>query len=124
MTPHARSGYAEAAAPVRTPRGIEYAVFAQVSHRLGAVEEADKGQFFALAAAVTDNQRLWLVLLEDLLLETNQLPAALRAQLIGIAEFVRRHTQSVLAGRGSIAALVDINTAIMKGLRGEAEAAG
>ena len=41
----------------------------------------------------------------------------------GCAEFVRRHSMAVLGGNGSIAALIDINTAIMKGLRGNAEAA-
>ena len=47
----------------------------------------------------------------------------LRAQLISLAEFVRRHSLAVLGGRASVAPLIDINTAIMKGLRGEVEAA-
>jgi flagellar biosynthesis activator protein FlaF len=52
----------------------------------------------------------------------NALPVPLRAQLISLAEFVRQHSMRVLAGRASIAPLIDINTAIMKGLRGTAEA--
>jgi flagellar biosynthesis activator protein FlaF len=51
------------------------------------------------------------------------LPVALRAQLISISEFVRKHSLEVLAGRASVAALIDINTSIMKGLRGQAEVA-
>ena len=47
----------------------------------------------------------------------------LRAQLISLAEFVRRHSLAVLGGRARIGALIDINTAIMKGLRGNLEAA-
>ena len=47
----------------------------------------------------------------------------LRAQLVSLAEFVRRHSLAVLGGRASIAPLIDINTAIMKGLRGNVEAA-
>ncbi len=125
MTMHAqaRSGYAGAAAPIRTDRGAEYAIFARVTHRLRAVDETDKRAFPALAVAVTDNQRLWGVLAEDLLHEGNALPIPLRAQLISLAEFVRRHTLQVLAGRASVAPLVDINTSIMRGLRGEPEAA-
>jgi flagellar protein FlaF len=123
MTPHARTGYFQAAAPIRTERGAEYGVFARVTAALAALDETDKRQFPALASAVTDNQRLWAALADDLASEGNRLPTPLRGQLIGIAEFVRRHTMQVLAGRASIAALIDINTAIMKGLRGEVEAA-
>jgi flagellar protein FlaF len=123
MHAQARSAYAGAAAPIRTDRGAEYAVFARVTHRLSAVDEADKTAFPALAAAVADNQRLWGALAEDLLDDGNALPIGLRAQLVGLAEFVRKHTLRVLAGKAAIAPLVDINTSIMRGLRGEAEAA-
>ncbi len=117
--PNARNAYA--AAPVRTARGSEYAIFARITHSLKAVDEADRSAFPALARAVTDNSRLWSTLAEDLMSEGNLLPAPLRGQLIGLSEFVRRHTHAVLGGRASVAPLIDINTAIMKGLRGEVE---
>ncbi len=125
MTMHAqaRSAYTGAAAPIRTGRASEYAVFARVTHRLSALDETDKTAYPALAAAVSDNQRLWGALAEDLLSEGNALPVPLRAQLVGLAEFVRKHTLRVLAGKASIVPLVDINTSIMRGLRGESEAA-
>ena len=53
----------------------------------------------------------------------NGLPIELRAQIISLAEFVRRHSLAVLGGRASVSALIDINTAIMKGLRGDVEVA-
>jgi flagellar biosynthesis activator protein FlaF len=117
----ARSGYDSAA--TRTPRASEYAAFANVTHRMQAVDEADKAAFSALAQAVLDNHKLWGTLAEDLLQDGNQLPVPLRAQLLSLAEFVRKHSLAVLGGRASVAALIDINTAIMKGLRGETEAA-
>jgi flagellar protein FlaF len=117
----ARSGYG--AAPVRTERGTEYAVFAQVTRRLKAIDDADTSAFAHLASAVVDNQRLWSTLSEDLMGDDNALPVALRGQLISLAEFVRRHSMAVLGGRASAAPLIDINTAIMKGLRGEVEVA-
>jgi flagellar protein FlaF len=119
----ARDAYAAAAAPIRTERGTEYAVFAQLTHRLKSVDEADRAAFPQLAAAVCDNQRLWSVLAEDLMGDANALPVPLRAQLVSLSEFVRRHSLQVLAGRAPVAPLIDINTAIMKGLRGEVEAA-
>jgi flagellar biosynthesis activator protein FlaF len=123
MTPSTRSGYAAASASVRTERGAEYAAFARATAGLNGVDERDKTQFPALARAVHDNQRLWGALADDLLLETNGLPAALRAQLLGLAEFVRRHSAQILSGRASVAPLVDINTSIMRGLRGAVEVA-
>src|SRR6188472_3367279 len=119
-TSQARSGYD--ATPVRTDRGTEYALFAQITARLKAVEESDRTSFPVLARAVTDNQRLWATLAEDLMGDANRLPVPLRAQLISLAEFVRKHSLAVLGGRARLAPLIDINTAIMKGLRGEAEA--
>lgn len=123
LTAQARSGYAGAAAPIRSERGAEYAVFARVTHRMSAVDETDKAAFPALAAAVSDNQRLWGTLAEDLMSEGNALPPALKGQLVGLAEFVRKHTLRVLAGKAGVAPLVDINTSIMRGLRGGGEEA-
>lgn len=123
MMPHARNGYARAAVPVRTDRSAEYALFARLTAALTALDENDRSQFPALAKAVTDNQRLWAALAEDLMHDGNRLPVPLRAQLLGIAEFVRRHTMEVLARRAALAPLIDINTSIMKGLRGQVEAA-
>jgi flagellar protein FlaF len=117
----ARSAYA--AAPVRSARGAEYAIFAQVTQALRAVDPSDRAAFPRLATAVCDNQRLWATLAEDLMHDGNALPLPLRAQLVSLAEFVRRHSMAVLGGKGGIDPLVDINTAIMKGLRGEVEAA-
>jgi flagellar biosynthesis activator protein FlaF len=124
MTPNieARAGYAQATRPIRTDRGTEYAVFAQVTSRMKAVDETDKSEFPRLAEAVCDNQRLWAALAEDLMSDGNRLPLELRGQLISLAEFVRKHSLHVLAGRASIAPLIDINTSIMRGLRGGAEA--
>lgn len=125
MSPHtqARSAYASASSPTRTGRDTEYAIFARVTGALGAVDEKDKRAFPQLARAVADNQRLWGVLAEDLMNDDNQLPVPLRANLISLAEFVRRHSLAVLGGRGSLAPLIDINTMVMKGLRGQPEAA-
>jgi flagellar biosynthesis activator protein FlaF len=112
----ARSGYA--AQSIRTDRGSEYAIFARVTHRLSAVDESDRSAYSALAQAVSENSRLWGALADDLMHDDNMLPVELRARLVSIAEFVRRHSHAVLSGRDSVRPLIDINTAIMRGLRG------
>lgn len=122
-TQNALSGYAAAAMPVRTDRGTEYAAFARVTSSLKSVDEQDKSAFPALAEAVFDNQRLWGLLARDLSGDANALPIELRAQLLSLAEFVRKHSYAVLGGRASVEPLVDINTSIMRGLRGAVEVA-
>lgn len=119
---NARSAYAAASA-TGTARTVEYALFARITYRMSAVDETDKSVFPRLAEAVFDNHRLWGTLAEDLLQDGNRLPIPLRAQLVSLSEFVRKHSLAVLAGRASVRPLIDINTAIMKGLRGDVEAA-
>ncbi len=120
MPPHSQARTAYASTTVRTGRDAEYAVFARVTH---ALRNANPDRYPELARAVTDNQRLWSALAEDLMSDGNQLPDQLRASLLSLAEFVRKHTMAVLAGQATVDALIDINTAIMKGLRGNTEAA-
>jgi flagellar biosynthesis activator protein FlaF len=120
---NALSGYAAATSPVRTHRGTEYAAFASVTSSLRAVDEGDMTAFPALAQAIGQNQRLWGLLARDLTGDDNSLPIELRAQLLSLAEFVRKHSYAVLGGRASVEPLIDINTSIMRGLRGVAEVA-
>ena len=50
---------------------------------------------------------------------TNLLPQPLRAQIFYLAEFTMHHSAKVLKGDASVAPLIDINTAVMRGLRGD-----
>ncbi|MFN6978293.1 MAG: flagellar biosynthesis regulator FlaF [Gemmobacter sp.] len=44
----------------------------------------------------------------------------MRAQLFYLYEFTAAHSRRVLDGTASVEALVDVNTAMMRGLRGAA----
>jgi flagellar biosynthesis activator protein FlaF len=124
MTPnaHARAAYGNPAA-TRTPRDTEYSAFARVTRCLREAHDTGRDGFPALCQAVLDNSRLWGMLADDLADDRNQLPPVLRAQLLSLAGFVRRHGTAVVGRRASAEALIDINTSIMKGLRGQAEIA-
>ena len=113
----AHSAYAGAAAPTRTERRAEYDVFARCTRALSATQ-GGFGGFPALVRALNDNRRLWNALAADVSGQANGLPAPLRAGLFYLAEFTRHHSQRVLAGEADVAALIDVNTAIMRGLRG------
>lgn len=114
----AHRAYAQSAAPTRTPRSAEYEVIARVTHRLkAAAQEAGKRLSPALAEALHDNRRMWTTLAADVAGDGNGLPAELRARLFYLAEYTRLHTSKVLAGQASVASLLEINTAILRGLR-------
>jgi flagellar protein FlaF len=119
----ARSAYAASANPARTPRGTEYEAFARITARLRAASLAGTPGIPALADALHENRRLWTILASDVAESGNGLSPDLRARIFYLAEFTLQHTSRVLAGDGDAAILVDINTAIMGGLRNERSAA-
>lgn len=119
----AKTAYANPGQPVRTARGTEFELFARITRRLKQASDAGKAQFPALAAAVYDNRKLWTVLASDVADPGNRLPSDLRARLFYLNEFTQVHSRKVLSGDASVDVLIDINTAIMRGLRQEGGAA-
>ncbi|MFC3181851.1 flagellar biosynthesis regulator FlaF [Cypionkella sinensis] len=122
MTAHftaARSVYARPEAPQKTPRSLEYDLLARITKRLGQAAAARRENFPALMAALDENLRLWSTLASDVADSGNTLPSKLRAQLFYLYEFTNLHSKAVRADKGSVDVLIDINTAVMRGLRGE-----
>ncbi len=119
----AKTAYVGAAAPARTLRSIEYGLFAKVTQALQAACSAGRSDFPRLAAALHDNRSLWTALAADVAQPGNQLPATLKAQLFQLYQFTDQHSRKLLAGEGEPDVLVDINLAIMRGLRGTGGAA-
>lgn len=121
LHPH-RTAYARQDAPSRTPRGVEYDALAQMTQRLSAADKTREDDFPAFVAAVSDNLRLWSALATDVADPQNGLPAPLRAQLFYLYEFTAQHSRKLIQQKADIAVLVEINTSVMRGLRGEARA--
>lgn len=115
----ASTAYA-AAAPIRTHQGTEYDLFARITRRLSTAAQGGARAFPDLVAALHDNRRLWTLLAAEVADEANALPRDLRAQIFYLAEFTAHHTPRVLAREAGPGALIEINTAIMRGLRGQA----
>lgn len=122
MIPHtlARNAYGRPEGAVRSPRSIEYDLFARMTQRLVAAWQGRSGNLPVLAEALNENTRMWRVLALDVAGPGNGLPPDLRARLFYLYEFTAEYSRGLLAGTGSIEVLVDINTAVMRGLRGEA----
>jgi flagellar protein FlaF len=115
----ARTAYASPGTPARTLRGIEYDVFARVTRRLKSLQGAGARDFPALAAALHDNRQLWSALAADVAESGNGLPGPLRAQLFYLYEFTDQHSAKVLGGTAALDVLIDINSAVMRGLRSD-----
>lgn len=113
----ARTAYSNSAAPIRTHQSTEYDAFAKITRRMKDAAVKGRPGFAALAAALHDNRRLWTLLAADVADTGNTLPQSLRAQIFYLAEFTLAHSPKVLAGQASADVLIEINTAIMRGLR-------
>lgn len=115
----AQRAYARPDATLRNPRSVEYDLLAQCTT---ALKSAGQEHFSSLAAAVDANLRLWTMLGADVSSPGNALPAPLRARLFYLYQFTADHSRNILSGDASVEVLVDINTAVMRGLRGEGSA--
>lgn len=116
---HSKSGYAPEYVSLRPLRSVEYDAFARVTRRLSSAWANRKNDFPALVVALNENLSLWRALAIDVAEPSNALPAPLRAQLFYLYEFSDQHSAKVVANQASVEVLVDINTAVMRGLRGE-----
>jgi flagellar biosynthesis activator protein FlaF len=119
----AKSAYAGPGAPTRTPRSLEYDLFARITHRLKQAQSGLPESFADLARALHENLTLWTVLAADVADPDNMLPAALRARLYYLSEFTRSQTRKVLGGGPArmVDVLVEVNISVMRGLRGEGD---
>lgn len=119
----AKTAYAANQTPIRTDRGTEYEIFAAITHRLKSAADNGRAGFAALAQAVHENRRLWTILAADVAETGNGLPQDLRARIFYLAEFTSQYSSKVLSEGADAQVLVEINTAIMRGLRQKAQAA-
>lgn len=111
----AQSAYAPASSPTRTAQSAEYEVIARISHRLKKAIKND--DFNALAEALYENNKLWTALATNCADDDNLLPDELRASIISLSIFVRKHMHKVFTEKESAIPLLEINAMILRGLR-------
>ena len=119
MIPNAAHGYAAATAIARDPRATEREAFRRATAALIA---ARGGPIHAIAEAVHANRRLWAVLGAAVADDGNELPPDLRARLLSLALFVGTAGSRALRD-GDVEPLIDVNRALMDGLRPSADQA-
>ena len=113
----ARDSYKNSQKELASDKAIELRVFASITSRLRAADIDKIGGMTELAEAITDNVKLWNILLIDLSNPENPLPLDLKKSIISLAEFTQAHSLKVLAGLATHGVLIDINQSMINGLR-------
>lgn len=111
----ARAAYDTASAPIRTNHSIEYETIARATRDLKM--SGARSDYPAFVRALHNNRTMWALLAIDVADGGNRLPPELRAQIFYLAEFTANQTRRVLNQDASATALIDINTAVLRGLR-------
>ncbi len=119
MTPQtlAQRAYAQTAAPTRTPRDTEYEAISKITHRLKSAAARQKSDFGGFVQALHENRRLWSVLASGVSDSDNALPNELRARIFYLAEFTELHSSQILGNKATVEPLLEINMAVLRGLR-------
>lgn len=113
----AKNSYSDSLKSTGSLRSIEYEAFAKITRELSSPDENSADYYIKISKALYNNLRLWAILADDIANDNNALPNDLRSKLFYLAEFTRHHTAKVYSGDANPNILVEINTAVMRGLR-------
>ncbi len=121
ITDQARHAYAPKTSALRTGRSAEHQLFSEVTNRLRTTVNQLPSGFPAFAEAVHANRAVWTHLATQVADNDNALAEDLRARIFYLAEFTTFHSRKVLKGAADIGPLIEINTAMMRGLSHQEE---
>lgn len=108
--------YQKAQLTAEDPRGIEYRLFAQVTHALIEADRKGRTDIPAFVDALDWNRRMWSTLATDCSNPDNRLAATVRAQIISLSLWVSRYSSEAIQQGISLEPLIDVNKSIMAGL--------
>jgi flagellar protein FlaF len=115
----AKQGYAPTQTAIRTDRAVEAQLISRITARLRKATAEGSRDFPTLMSALHDNRRMWTTMAVDVADNDNALPNELRAQIFYLAEFTEHHSHLVIRGKADVDALIDVNTAVLRGLNGQ-----
>ncbi|MEL6582739.1 MAG: flagellar biosynthesis regulator FlaF [Pseudomonadota bacterium] len=113
---------------LNTPRALEYTAFSHTTSALSRAQNPTShpstpvdrtAQCAQRLEALHRNLMLWTVIFAAVTDPGNQLPRALCGQIAELAQFVAKYTEQARKTDADLEPLIDINVAIMRGLRGE-----
>lgn len=113
----AQHAYRHQAQAAKTGRDTEYDAFARITSRLKSAATKGRAGYNDLVDALHENRKLWTILAGDVVSKSNGLPPEVRARIFYLSEFTQKHSSLVLRKEASVRPLLEINIAIMRGLR-------
>jgi flagellar protein FlaF len=117
----AQRGYSANVSLTQTNRRAEYDLVANLTYRLRETAIDARKRYPDYVQALHDNRKLWNALAVDVADANNTLPSTLRARVFYLAEFTTLHTRKILQNGASIVPLLEINMAVLRGLKTEGE---
>ena len=115
----AERGYLGSMETTRSERRSEYEVIARITRKLRDAARAQKTDYPGFVEALDLNRQLWQIFAIDVADDQNPLPQELRARIFYLAEFTETHTRKVLRDKVSIMPLLEVNMAVLRGLKPE-----
>jgi len=112
----AQQAYAPKISALRTGRSTEHQLFREVTSQLRNTAAGLPSGFPAFAEAIRANRAIWTHLASQVADDDNALSEDLRARIFYLAEFTTFHSRKILKGEADITPLIEINTAMMRGL--------
>jgi flagellar protein FlaF len=124
-THQALSAYSKAAIEMATPRQLEAQLLLKAASHLQRVLDHWTDKQSGLSEAVLYNRRLWIVFIDAIMRDDNQLPIAIRQNLLNLGVFVMAETYSLMTKPKPehAANLISINRRIAAGLEGNSRTA-
>lgn len=113
----ARNIYAASFVTTKTTRSIEFSVLAKTTRQLQQAAQNKSENFPHFVQALNNNRNLWSIFMNDLYDPDNGLDQNLKIQLIELGHFVQKQTSKILGDKASVRPLLDINAAILRGLK-------
>lgn len=114
------TGYQTVQRETVSERGLEVALLERVTARLKAHLGEESLNHSALLETLHTNRSLWMMLAIDLARPDNRQTNELKASMISIAGYIERNTHAAANSVDVLNSLVEINEAILVGLRQEA----
>ena len=115
----AERGYHQNMSSTQSGRRTEYQVVARITHRLRDAAQEAKKDYPTYVAALDENRKLWQAFAVDVLDKDNALPQDLKARIFYLAEFTEAHTRKILREKASVLPLLEVNMAVLRGLKTE-----
>jgi flagellar protein FlaF len=116
----AAQAYGKTAAKTASPRDLEADLLLQAAYQLQTISDSWATKQSELNAALTNNRKLWSLLVATVTRADNPLPAQIRQNVANIGIYVFKQTVATMANPKpeGLAGLISINRELANGLRG------